>query len=54
MKTVYSSGPISGVHRVELFSVCLFVCILNVALCEESVEVNVSNTPSEVSAFPSN
>ncbi|KAK8806903.1 hypothetical protein WA588_005702 [Blastocystis sp. NMH] len=38
MKTVY-----------KLFSVCLFVCILNVALCEESVEVNVSNTPSEPS-----
>ena len=48
MKTSYSSVLEFPSEQVEIISFIFFSCILNVAICEESVEVNVDNTPVEV------
>ena len=45
MKTSYSTLFVYTVEHVEI------TCILNVAVCEEFVEVNVDNTPVEVGSL---
>lgn len=51
MKTSYSTLFVYTVEYVEIICFIFFTCILNVAVCEEFVEVNVDNTPVEVGSL---
>ena len=48
MKTSFSTAFGYSIEHVEIICFIFFTCILNVAVCEEFVEVNVDNTPVEV------